>query len=184
MRPNELVRFERDTTGGKMKAVFLMAAGFLFSSSALAGISERSSWEEIFKSNQTTVIPEHKAGLAGLEIYNVCINNDWLSSIKDVTRCVEPRSVEVRGEGEGDARRIEWVCTKKVTGPISVLRAYTQNVCVEMAHKQEGEGSSLECVKFEKKRFEVPRTIDTWVTVRHGESSYSFLKEYKFKTCD
>ena len=131
----------------------------------------------------TRIEHDYSAALGDIALENACVTATTVASKTPVRHCLKLVPV-VRGEG--DNQYTDWVCEQWKTETVSYSRNYSVTECTDLRQVGHGEGSYLECFKFESIAKFLPNTIKVREITEHGEYSNwpGVDKSFTFPACN
>lgn len=130
----------------------------------------------------TRIEHSYSAALGDITLENACVTSNSVESKTPVRHCAKLEPV-VRGDG--DNQYTDWVCVDWRTETLRYSRNYSVSECTDLRQVGHGEGSYLECFKYENVSKFLPTTIKVREVTEHGDYSNwpGVDKNFTFPSC-
>lgn len=128
----------------------------------------------------TRIEHDYSGALRGLDLYNACITDTEVRSIKPISVCTELVPVE-RGSGGDEGRWIDWVCEKWEKQSVAYPREYSTTTCTDYVYEYD----NMFCRATAEVPMFLPEVIKIRVVTEYGESSNwpGVERSFAFPSC-
>ena len=130
----------------------------------------------------TRIEHSYQAALGDITLDNACVTSTAVQSKTPVRHCTKLVPVTHK---DGENEYTDWVCAEWKTETLRYSRNYVVNECTDLRNVGNGEGSGLECFKYENVAKYLPTTITVREVTEHGDYSNwpGVDKSFTFPTC-
>jgi hypothetical protein len=131
----------------------------------------------------TRIEHDYSAALGEIALENACVTATTVESKTAVKHCAKLAPV-VRNDGDNEYT--DWVCVDWRNEKLRYSRNYSVTECTDLREVGHGEGSYLQCFKYESVAKYLPTTVKVRFVTEHGDYSNwpGETKNFTFPTCN